>query len=187
MQDQGRGQPAGSAAPTAKRLHILELMFLIAGAAVGLWLIQLDLRSGKGSREELLSLTVVMVLGGFSLVGPPLLLWERRRDRRPWRAGQVLWFTQGMASWLLWPPVVYSRVRGGDFSGTISGPCYYYGTPLMAIYVTTALLAGGWVRTGRRRTRRRSWQEAFGLILGLIWACTGFYVLYQFYRKDFRL
>ncbi len=65
----------------------------------------------------------------------------------------------------------------------------YYGTPLMALYVTITLLAGGWLplRPGRRRRRaRRSWTDTFGLILGLIWACTGLYILSTIYRNDFQ-
>jgi hypothetical protein len=55
----------------------------------------------------------------------------------------------------------------------------------MAIYVTVALLAGGWLRRGRRR-RWRSWREQFGLLLGLAWACTGLYVMYLFYGEPLR-
>jgi hypothetical protein len=55
----------------------------------------------------------------------------------------------------------------------------------MAVYVTAALLAGGWLGKRRRRRLRRSWREQFGLLLGLCWACTGFYVLYVLYREDF--
>jgi hypothetical protein len=63
--------------------------------------------------------------------------------------------------------------------------CYFYGTPLMALYVTIALLAGGWLRRPRRRRRaRRSWTETFGLLLGLVWACTGLYVLATIYHGD---
>ena len=32
---------------------------------------------------------------------------------------------------------------------------------------------------------RRSWQETFGLLLGLVWACTGLYIISLFYRQDF--
>src|SRR5207249_1728945 len=154
---------------------LFELMVLIAGVAVGLSLIAKDFREA-GNSSDLWFPLIVLVLGGLSLAGPPLLLAERRRRRAPWRAGKLLWFSQGMASWLLWPPVVYGRIRGVEFGRTTSGPCYVYGTPLMAIYVTTALLAGGWLRRGRRRAARRSWRERFGLMLGLAWACTGLYV-----------
>jgi hypothetical protein len=81
--------------------------------------------------------------------------------------------------------VVYRRLRGAEFTDTESGMCFAYGTPLMAIYVTAALLAGGWFGRRRRRRLRRSWREQFGLLLGLAWACTGLYVLYLLYSDDF--
>lgn len=165
--------------------RILELMLLIAAAGFGLWLVLPDLREGTPGMPDLVLLPIVAVLGGFSLVGPPLLLWRRRRDARPWRAGRVLWFTQGMASWLLWPPVVYNRFQGRKFGDTTSGPCYYYGTPLVAIYVTSALIAGGWLGRRRRRSRPLDWRDRFGLILALAWACTGLYILSVYYRDDF--
>lgn len=165
---------------------IAELMLLVAGAGLGISLITPDVREGSARWVEIWLLPIVAILGGFSLVGPPLLLWHRRRDRRPWRPGRVLWFTQGMASWLLWPPVVYSRLQGRKFGDTTSGLCYYYGTPLVAIYVTSALLAGGWIRRRRPRARPLDWRDRFGLILALAWACIGFYILSIYYRDDFR-
>src|SRR4051812_25085442 len=122
-----------------RRLTIWELMLLIAGVAVGLGLF-----AGEWKRQDAMGslggwlIVTAGVLGGLSLVGPPLLLGERFRNRnRPWRAGKILWFAQGMASWLLWPPVVYRRVARGPEAGVgMSGTCYAYGTPLMALYVT---------------------------------------------------
>jgi hypothetical protein len=54
----------------------------------------------------------------------------------------------------------------------------------MAVYVTLSLLASGHLRRSRRRRIYRSWQETFGLLLGLLWACTGLYVISMFYRSD---
>ena len=89
------------------RLTIGVVMLLIAGAAVGLWLALDELRRGDSnefgdSPLERWVLGVVFVLGGLSLVGPPLLLLTARR--RYWGAGRFLWFTQGTSAWLLWPP-----------------------------------------------------------------------------------
>jgi hypothetical protein len=164
-------------------------MLLIAGVALGFWLIVDDLQDPDlnadsehhfGRWDYIASLVVVFVLGGLAIVGPPLLLL--RRTRRPWGPGRILWFAQGIAAWLLWPPVLYHRVvHGMTFDDTASGMCYFYGTPLMAIYMTSALLAGGHLR---RRKRHRSWEETFGLFLGLAWACTGLYFLALFYRND---
>jgi hypothetical protein len=70
-------------------------------------------------------------------------------------------------------------------SDSAASVCFAYGTPLMAIYVTAGLLAGGWLRKSRRRRWKRSWREQYGLLLGLAWACTGGYVLYLIYRNEF--
>jgi hypothetical protein len=169
-------------------------MLLIAGAALGLWLVLDQLREALGAPGGLANvdsgswaLVFIFVLGGLSLVGVPHLLLTARR--RPWGAGRILWFSSGTAAWLLWPPVVYHRFLGtGEQLGpkTMSGACFLYGTPLMAVYVTAALLAGGFFRRSRRRTLRRSWQEVFGLLLGLLWACTGLYFIAMFYMEDLR-
>jgi hypothetical protein len=125
----------------------------------------------------------VFMLGGLSLVGPPLLLVTAKR--RHWGAGRMLWFTQGTAAWLLWPPAVFHRVTGGSGSPvSMSSVCFFYGTPPMALYVTLTLLASGRLSPSRRLRIHRSWQETFGLLLGLVWACTGLYIISLFYRQD---
>src|SRR5437763_12793580 len=96
------GRPTGRA---RQRLNLLEVMVLIAGLGVGLWVILGDIRK-EGAEPDKVLLTIIAALGGVSLVGPVLLLAERGRHR-PWGAGKLLWFGQGMASWLLWPPIVY--------------------------------------------------------------------------------
>ena len=166
-------------------------MLLIAGGALGFWLALETLRtpdpSGSGPVESWIDKWLkgfVFVLGGVSLVGPPLLLYSARHT--PWGAGRFLWFVQGTAAWLLWPPAIYHRVSMPGSKDSISALCFFYGTPPMAVYVTLTLLAGGHLKSGRRSRMRRSWQEiAFGLLLGLAWACTGLFILSLFYRQDF--
>lgn len=182
-------RPAASLGPRPGRpLTILAFMALVGAAGFGLWLVLPDMRDDPQHVVEVGDrwlLPIVAVLGGASLIGPVVLALSRRRSpRRPFRPGEVMWFSQGMATWLLWPPVVYHRAQGERFADTLAGPCYFYGTPLMAIYVTSALLVGGWLRP---RRRRRTWTEQVGLVLGLAWACTGFYLLYTIYKHDFRL
>lgn len=161
-------------------------MALIAGLALGIWLVVAVFQGRQGNAlQSLILYTLAFLLGGISLIGPPLLLAERLRRRGRWGPGRLIWFAQGMASWLLWPPVIYIRARERNLDSSESASCYAYGTPLMAIYVTTALLAGGWLGRSRRRRARRSWRERFGLMLGLAWACTGAYALYLLYEADF--
>jgi hypothetical protein len=169
---------------TRRRMTILDLMLLIAGLAVGLWLVFPGGRSGPDDEGSWL-FCFVFALGGLSAVGPPLLLWERYRRRSRFRLGELLWFIQGTASWLLWPPIIYHRVRLGTETRTMAPICYFYGTPRMALYVGISLLAGGWLRrAGPGRRASRSWTETFGLLLALIWACTGLYLLVLIYRRD---
>jgi len=168
------------------RLSIGVAMLLIAGATVGIWLALGELRSrnvGGGPDDYFAKVVFVFVfaLGGFALVGVPLLL--RTARSRPWGAGRLQWFAHGTAAWLLWPPIMYQRVAGRT-AGSMSAICYFYGTPLMALYVTLALLAGGHLRRSRSRRLLRSWQETFGILLGLAWACTGLYLISLFYRQD---
>ena len=143
-----------------QRLTIGEVMMLVAGVALGIWVVLPDLSGPAQEKDwsDRMLLASGGVLGGLSVVGVPLLLVEAWRKRRCWGAGKLLWFSSGMASWLLWPPVVYGRVRGQKMTDMTSGVCYFYGTPLMAIYVTSALLFGGWLR--RRRRRRAAWSVA---------------------------
>jgi hypothetical protein len=167
-----------------RRSTILDMMLLVAGAAVGLWLVIGFIRQQPVMESKWL-IVLIFVLGGMSLIGPPLLLWERRRRRARLQPGELLWFCQGTAAWLLWPPIIVHRVQGKDGNRVVESACYFYGTPLMALFITIALLAGGWIRRpGRRRRLARSWTETFGLLLGLLWACTGFYLLVQIYRND---
>ncbi len=171
------------------RLHVGVIMLLVAGVALGLWLIldefRMEFREDDPERRKMaILLLLTFTLGGLSIIGPPLLLLTARR--RPWGAGRFLWFAHGTAAWLLWPPVVYQRARGvAGRNQSMSEACFFYGTPLMAVYVTLSLLAAGHFRRSRRRRIYRSWQEIFGLLLGLIWACTGLYLISMFYRSDF--
>ncbi len=172
-----------------RRLAIWEMCLLIAGIAVGFWLFGVG-QEGRGNGPWFGLL--IGVLGGMSLVGPPILLWERRRRRRKWGPGELLWFSTGISAWLLWPPIVISKLRPPapprivDPEAMAEG-CFLYGTPLMAVYVTSALLCGGWIRRrGRRRRRLFSWRERFGLVLGALWAATGLWVLYLIYGEKLR-
>ena len=176
--------------PERRRIALFEMMALVAGLALALWILIPSSRQEPMMGEVGGWLPIVTILlGGLSLVGPPLLIWERRRRAsrpRDFGAGRLLWFSHGMASWLLWPPIIYTRVQQGSIQRSTTVACFAYGTPLMALYVTSALVFGGWFRKRRRRAMMRSWRERFGLGLALVWACVGLYVLSIFYGEDFR-
>jgi hypothetical protein len=186
--------------PRRERMRLFEIMMLVGGIAIALWLFG-DVvreawdRSGGNSEpflgrwDNAIYFTTVVILGGLSLVGVPLLLlerWRQARPRRPWSDGRFVWFSHGLASWLLWPPTVYHKAAGANPpAGSMSATCFFYGTPLMAVYVTLALLTGGRLRRARRQARR-SWRDRFGLILALVWACSGLYFLACLYAREFR-
>lgn len=161
------------------------LFLLVTGAAVAFWLWKPQFKEFDASNHETWIGAGAVLLGGLALVGVPLLLVHRRKDRRRWGPGRILWFATSSASWLLWPPIVVQRARN-ETEGSISAICYLYGTPLMALWVMTALVAGGWVRPKRRKRVPLPWTERFGLLLGFLWACLGLYVLvYLIYGTDF--
>lgn len=164
------------------RFGIAQLLMLVAGIAVAFWVTAPLLQVGHGSNDGPIEMipvflrVIIAVLGGVSLVGAPLLLFLRRRARARWGPGQMAWFAQGTASWLLWPPVLANN-------GGWSSVCWMWGTPLMGLYVTASLIAGGRLRR-RKRGWRRQWSETFGLILSCAWACTGLYLLALLYWID---
>ena len=166
------------------KIKIWEILILVAGVAVGcaLWL-----RGGPGGG---FLMALMALLGGLSLAGPPILLLSRRGKR--WRAGRIQWFAQGTSAWLLWPPIARTRWNGPTNQmgpGSSAEICYLYGSPLMAVFMTSALLAGGWLGFRKRRGRKvrpLAWDERVGLLLGLAWACTGLWVLAMVYRDDFK-
>jgi hypothetical protein len=177
-----------------ERLSILELLLLVTGVGVALavsrpiWTAPYDFQDGDPIQVvPVLVRVIVAVLSGFSFVGVPLLLSRLARRRTPWGPGKMAWFSQGVAAWLLWPPIVYyqlplPRAAGSDLSW--SSVCWLWGTPLMGLYVTAAILTGGWFGRRGRRRMNRSWREQFGLILSCLWACTGLYFLGLLYWID---
>ncbi|RUL83414.1 hypothetical protein [Tautonia sociabilis] len=197
-QGEGRTTPVRPDRRGGARPTIAELMLLIGGVGLGLAVAIPPEGIGPGDQSGAVLVLAGAVLGGASLVGVPLLLWERRRrPRRRFGPGRLSWFAHGTAAWLLWPPIVIGRrseAMGRNppaVDPSVPMVCYYYGTPLMAVYVTLALLAGGWIGPRRRRHRSRRpaplpWRERFGLLLGLGWALVGLYVLSMVYRSEFR-
>ena len=94
-------------------------MLLIAGAALGFWLVLGKLRAARANDQgnpwhletRHGSCAFVFVLGGLSLIGLPLLLMHRAGDGPGVRADSS-GSSRGTAAWLLWPPVVYHRFSG---------------------------------------------------------------------------
>jgi len=105
-------------------MPIYAAMLQIAGAALGLWLVIPWLRAREwevGNRPDVhwWLFSLVFVLGGFSLLGPPLLLVTARNRR--WGVGRLLWFAYGTAAWVLWPPIIYNRINSAGWFGANCG------------------------------------------------------------------
>lgn len=193
MDSQIKTQPAPERRAGREHFRILELLILVTGAGIALTLCRPIWTASHGSTGEVpIEMVpfglriVVVVLGGFSLVGVPLLLAGITRRRTPWGPGKVAWFAQGLATWLLWPPIIYyqSPLHRGGPPVPWSSACWLWGTPLMGLYITLAVLAGGWFGRRGRRRMNRSWKEQFGLVLSCLWACTGLYILGLLYWMD---
>lgn len=170
---------------------IAAIMTLIAAAAFGFWLALPRLRSQPPPGGVQLNLDdfaslAMHVLGGLTLVGPPLLCSEARRRRRRWGPGKFLWCTQGVVTWLMYPPIVYVRAMKGKSNEAMTEVCFFYGTPIMGLAVLIALIAGGRLRKWWRRPSSRAWRERFGMLLGVLWAAFGLYVLTLLYLNDFK-
>ncbi len=133
-------------------------------SAVGFSLIADSFNPRPGETEEAVLLVLTFSLGGLSLAGPPLLLWRRYRSGwKRMRLGELFWFCQGTASWLLWPPAIYVRVQGKKAMGDgMSEICYFYGTPLMhALYRADSSWPAARWPPGTVGCGCRSWTEAF--------------------------
>jgi hypothetical protein len=175
-----------------ERLSLLELFVLVTGVGIALAVTREIWSAGEvqgGDPIEVVPVVVrviVAVLSGFSFVGVPLLLSRLTRRRTPWGPGKVAWFSQGIAVWLLWPPIVIHQLAGPQSGNGApwSSVCWLWGTPLMGLYMTAAILMGGWFGRRGRRLTNRSWREQFGLLLSCLWACTGLYLLGLLYWID---
>jgi hypothetical protein len=174
-------------------MSLAMAMLLVASSAVGFSVILDDVRRlgpgpssfpFVGPTDAFLLKSLVFILGGVSLAGPPILLLGQ--TRRPWGAGCTFWFLHGLLSGLLWIPILYSAFAfGKNLDETLSGFCYVYGTPPFTLCLALALWAGSRPGSFRRRLRHPLWQERFGLLLGLTWSIVGGYFLFLFYRNEF--
>jgi hypothetical protein len=79
-----------------QNLTIRDALLLITGiaAAFGMFAPQFKDFTISNFHDWLDALCVL--LGGLSLVGVPLLLWQRRKDPRLWSPGCLFWFATGV-------------------------------------------------------------------------------------------
>jgi hypothetical protein len=174
------------------RMSVAVAMLMVAAAALGFWPVNDDLRVpipgpfGFGFWDEAIALGLAFMLGGLSLLGPPLLLL--RRQRRPWGAGRMVWFACGVATGLICTPYYWSHsFWDWTLLRSQSAQYFFVTTPLIAIAVFSSFLAGGWLRRPRLSRLCSSWQETFGILLGLAWACLGIHRLTWLYYTELYL
>lgn len=156
--------------------RLFELMGLIGALAIGFWLSLPSVKQANGF------MAAVLLLGALSAWGPPVLVYERLRLRRPISSGRLTWLVTGLASWMLWPAALLRRIAFHKTDPGISLICFAYVVPLAALMLSTALAIGG--RLSDRKGWRSPWREAFGRWLALAWSLLGVYVLYMLYRDD---
>jgi cytochrome bd-type quinol oxidase subunit 2 len=166
-------------------MHLAQVMALVAGLAVGIWIgISREGRSAPDLNPVLMF--VIFAAGGLALAGPILILAERRRLGRcagSVGVGRLLWFATGTAGWLMWPPIVYRRLTNRESMG-MNQVCYFYGTPLMAVFLWVTFGLSGWLRPRARRRFRKYWTERFGFWLGVVWFLLGGYLLGTMWWAD---
>lgn len=156
--------------------RLFELMGLIGALAIGFWLSLPLMKPDKGV------MVATLLLGSLSAWGPPVLVLERFRLRRPISSGRLIWLVTGLAGWMLWPPALLRRVAFRQADPGLSLMCFAYVAPLSGLLLFLALVIGG--RLNDRKGWRTPWREAFGRWLALSWSLLGVYVLYVLYRGD---
>ena len=188
MSDKPKPMRAGRlpAAPPGRRgespFRIADMLALVAALALGSWLVMPMFRGG----DSLLSLRLVTastaLLGSIALTGPPNPLIARRwLTRRPLGPGSLVWFATGMATWGLWPALIFVRARSVTLDRSLSFTCYLYVAPLLGLFLTLSLLLSGSWRRGRRPL---GWRERVGRPMALAWSAVGGYLLYKIYRDE---
>lgn len=167
----------------ARHLTLAELMLLVASVAVGLWLFLPSVKSFNWTDDETYWALAVAFLSGPSWIGPPIILWRRRHDRRR-SSGRLMWFVTGVACWGMWPAILVDRFLRQGVRVTPE-TCFIFVVPLMSLFLLTSLLAIAPTRIGSRH-HSAWWGDLFGLLLGYAWAAVGLYVLAKLYLGNIR-
>jgi hypothetical protein len=146
------------------QVSIADFMVLVAGFGVGLWILVSNIRSGSFYHTETewqladwrsWMLGFYAVLLGLMMAGSCVLLVERFRRRRRWRAGAFSMFLLGMESWLFTPMAALNHYRGSPEPG------FFWATFSAVLPITSFFLLVGSIVGGRPV---RGW-----------WACRGWW------------
>lgn len=169
---------------SSQRPTISDLMILVAGIALGFWIATVVPRESRWRFSSIAEWNYLgqNVLWGLAIVGLPLL-FRGRSQCRTWGLGEWLWFANGVAAWLLAPPILIIHARGVGVSLVNLGAVFalVFVFPLSALAIALTLLLGGWP-TLPWRTRNISWKGRVGAWLGLLGAFEGIVCLVLTYR-----
>ena len=116
-------------ASAGDRLSLGQLMFLIAGAALGLGL--LPVRSAAhfpvtgpyGLSLQGMVIAFYGTVSGITMAAFFLLVMGRLRDRRPWGPAAVTLFVTGLTAWVFLPMVVIGWIRNSARSNHLAFSC----------------------------------------------------------------
>ncbi len=167
-----------SASLRRRRFGLSDIILLIVGSALGAWgFTNLTEDESLSGIARLYALTCFPV--GIALVGVPWFALDRRYPGR-WRGGRLLWFTLGLASWVLAGPRLMSWIVGNDTSYMLW--YFYYTTPVSILALLLGLICTGWLRSP---IPRADWRDRAGLGIGFIGAAYGIWLVILFNVEPF--
>lgn len=164
------------ARPQPDRLTLRRLMLLIAGVAVGFWLIETE----KFDPYEVDHYRrVAWVMGfGCSLAGPWIVTAQARRGAAL-AVAAYFWLMTGVGSWIFVPGLIYARFAGGNADPFKACLLYAQLLPALWLVVSIALVSP---RMFTNLWRPGPWIERCGLALAVYWAPNGAWLVLDLYR-----
>lgn len=154
------------------QITIAESMVLIAGAALGLFLLRIEhpsLRDLPITSWWLWLLATQAVLGGSTMMGTVLMLVARFRGRRRWGLGAFAWFSSGICLWLGAILEVWGRLaQSGLVPGTYA-EAFRFSQPVLSFCLLPGCFLGA-RRVPKWWALQGWWPEWMGMWSLLLWS-----------------